>query len=109
MIEAPSLRRSRAMKTSTVFESRSQRLRVDVLGQLALRDDAIAMVHQVRQHAELVAGQLHRHAVERDPGQPRVERRRPRTQRRRQAASRAANQSARSRASTSSMRNGFAT
>ena len=40
-------------------------LRVDVLGQLALRHDATAMVHQVGQHAELVAGQLHRHAVER--------------------------------------------
>jgi hypothetical protein len=29
-----------------------------VLGQLALRDDAAAMVHQVREHAELVARQL---------------------------------------------------
>ena len=35
-------------------------LRVDVLGQLALRHDAVAVVHQVREHAELVARQLHR-------------------------------------------------
>ena len=79
MNDAPSLRRSRAMNTSTVFESRSRALRVDVLGQLALRHDAPAMVHQVRQHAELVARQLHRHAVARDPRQPRIERRRPRS------------------------------
>ena len=39
-----------------------------------LRDDAPALVHQVRQHAELVAGQLHRRAVERDPRAPRIER-----------------------------------
>src|SRR5258708_34478986 len=30
-------------------------LRVDVLAQLRLRDDLAAMVHQVRQHPELVA------------------------------------------------------
>ena len=39
-------------------------LRVDVLGQLALRDDAAAMVHQVGEHAELVAGELDRRAVD---------------------------------------------
>ena len=50
-------------------------LRVDVFGQLGLRDDAVAVVHQVREHAELVAGELHRRAVERHLGEPRIERR----------------------------------
>ena len=51
-----------------------ERLRVDVLGQLGLRDDAIAMMHQVRHEPELVAGELDRHAGPRDPRQARVER-----------------------------------
>src|SRR5207244_8964380 len=33
-------------------------LRVNVLAQLRLRDDAAAVVHQVRQHAEFVAREL---------------------------------------------------
>src|SRR5215207_1319303 len=45
-------------------------LRVNVLGQLALRYDAVAMVHQVRQHPEFVTRQLDGDTVTRDPGQP---------------------------------------
>ena len=36
-----------------------------MLGQLGLRDDAIAMVHQVGQDAKFVAGELDRQAIER--------------------------------------------
>src|SRR5215831_13557868 len=38
---------------------------VDVVAQLALRHHAVAMVHQIRQHAELLAGQLDLAPVER--------------------------------------------
>ena len=44
-----------------------------MLGQLRLRDDAIAMVHQVRHQPELVAGELDRHAGTGDARQARVE------------------------------------
>ena len=50
-------------------------LRVDVFRELRLRDDAPALVHQVRQHAKLVARQLHRHAVDRHLRDARIERR----------------------------------
>ena len=84
-------------------------LRVDVLGQLALRHHAALVVHEVREHAELVARQLHRRAVQGHPGAARVERR--------PAPQRSSGVSwpldrrirARSRASTSSIRNGLAT
>lgn len=38
-----------------------------MLGELALRDHASAMVHQVRQHAEFVGRQFYLNAVEGDP------------------------------------------
>ena len=37
---------------------------VDVLVQFRLRDDAPAVVHQIREHAELVARELHGIAVD---------------------------------------------
>ena len=48
-------------------------LRVDVLGQLRLRHHAAALVHQVRQHAKLVAGQLDGGAVHRHLRAARIE------------------------------------
>src|SRR5688572_13027671 len=54
-------------------------LGVDVLGQLALRDNAGAMVHQVGQDAELVTRQFDCLAITRHTGQPRIERHRTAT------------------------------
>ena len=50
-----------------------ERLRVDVLGQLGLRNDAAAMVHEVREHAKLMTGQLHRLPIESDLRRSRVQ------------------------------------
>ena len=83
-------------------------LRVDVLGQFRLRNDAAAMVHQVREHAKLVARQLDGRAVDGDARASRIEHDRP-------ARSSgvtwplARRISARNRASTSSIWNGLAT
>ena len=79
---APTFLRSRPMNTSTVFESRSASRRVDVLRQLALRDEAAAMVHQVREHAELVAGEADGRAVHGDARRAWVEHDRPAPERR---------------------------
>jgi hypothetical protein len=49
-------------------------LGVDVLGELAARDDAPLLVHQVRQRPVLVAGQRHRRAVECHDREARVQR-----------------------------------
>ena len=87
---APTFLRSRAMNTSTVFESRSASLRVDVLRQLALRDDAAAMVHEVREHAKLVAGEADGRAVHGDARRARIEHDRPAAERRRRLAARRA-------------------
>src|SRR6202011_2462977 len=43
-------------------------LRVDVLRQFILRDDAAAVVHEIREHAEFVAGQFDGKTVARDAG-----------------------------------------
>jgi len=48
-------------------------LRVDVFGQFRLRHDAAAMMHQVRKHAELVAGELDRSAVNGDARAARID------------------------------------
>lgn len=47
-------------------------LRVDVLSELGPRHDSSAMVHQIREHAELMAGQLHRGAADRHASGARV-------------------------------------
>ena len=61
-------------------------LRVNVLSKLRLRDEAAAMVHQVREDAELVAGELHRRAVQRDTRLPRIQRHAARAKLRREVA-----------------------
>ena len=85
-------------------------LRVDVLRELGLRHDAAAVVHQVRQHAELVAGELaparRRRVTFALRGSSDDARR---IAARRAACPLARRISARSRASTSSIRNGLAT
>lgn len=45
-----------------------------MFGELALRDDAVAVMHQVREDAKLMARQLHGSAIARDARQPRIER-----------------------------------
>jgi len=69
-------------------------LRVDVLGQFALRDDAAAVVHEVGEDAKLVAGQLDRDAVHGDARAARVERQRADADLRCDVAAGAANQRA---------------
>ena len=84
-------------------------LRVDVFGQLALRDDAAAVVHQVRQHAKFVARQLHRRAVDGDLRRARGSSATGPQRSSGVTCPLARRISARRRASTSSIRNGFAT
>src|SRR5262249_4982854 len=48
-------------------------LRVNVLNDLRLRNDAAAMMHQIREHTELMARKLHQLSFERDPRPPRVQ------------------------------------
>ena len=68
-----------------------------MLGQLVLRDDAIAMVHQIRQDAKFVAGEFDVCAVARHARQPGIELDGAGTQRRRYAASRAPDERAQAR------------
>ena len=67
---------------------------VDVLRQLSLGHDPPAVMHQVGKDAELMARQLHLHAVERHPRHPRIERHRPGPELRRYLATGATDQRA---------------
>ena len=67
MMSTPSFLRNRPMNTSIVFEVAVEILLVEVFDDLAARDDAPGMVHEIGEQAILVAGELDRLAVDRDP------------------------------------------
>ncbi len=69
MMSTPSFLRNRPMNTSIVFEFAVEILFVEMLDDLAARDDAPGVVHEIGEQAILVARELDRQIVDRDaPG-----------------------------------------
>ena len=60
MMSTPSFLRSRPMNTSIVFEVAVEILLVEMFDDLAARDDAPGVVHEIGQQAILVARELDR-------------------------------------------------
>ena len=96
------------MKTSMVFEVAVEILLVKMLDDLAARDDAPSMMHEIGQQAIFVARELDRRVIDRDAPGARVSRTGP-TARSLVAWPAARRISARRRASTSSIWKGLAT
>ena len=64
MMSTPSFLRKRPMNTSMVFEVAVEILLVEMLDNLAARDDAPGVVHEVGEQAILVAGEFDRLAID---------------------------------------------